>query len=100
MQKLNQYFTGSKDNPVILTEKVWFNVTYHFCMRACEVQALLRVQDLAECRDDQGHTYYQLSTSFKTKNYQGGIGGGPDEFQTAEFKPTTKWSPSSFCCLN
>ena len=100
MQKLNQYFTGNKDNPVILTEKVWFNVTYDFCMRACEAQALLRVQDLAECRDEQGRTYYQLSTSFKTKNYQGGIGEDRIEFQTAELKPTTKWSPSSFCCLN
>ena len=70
--KLMQYFRTHED-PVSLTEKVWFYITYHFCLRACESQAMLRVEDFEEKHDEQEQPYFVLSTSFTSKNHQGGM---------------------------
>ena len=72
MAKLMEYFRTHED-PVSLTEKVWFFITYHFCLRACESQAMLRMEDFAEKQDENGRPYFVLSTSFATKNHQGGL---------------------------
>ena len=101
MQKLNQYFTGSKDNPVILTEKVWFNVTYHFCKGACAGPKLCfayKTLQIVGTSKDARTTSCQRH--LRPRTIKEGSGEDRIEFQTAEFKPTTKWSPSSFCCLN
>ena len=70
--KLMQYFRTHED-PVSLTEKVWFYITYHFCLRASESQAMLRVEDFEEKHDEQEQPYFVLSTSFTSKNHQGGM---------------------------
>ena len=67
-----QYFRTHED-PVSLTEKVWFYITCHFCLRACESQAMLRVEDFEEKHDEQEQPYFVLSNSFTSKNHQGGM---------------------------
>ena len=74
LERLGSYFSDLS-SPVVLTEAVWFTITYHFAMRGCENQAQLRKQDLVLKNDEKGHEYFELATAFNTKNHQGGTGG-------------------------
>ena len=63
------------DNPVTLTEEVWFYITYHFCLRSAKMQAMLRVDDLLEKEEENGQSCFVLSTAYSSKNHRGGLVG-------------------------
>ena len=79
-RKVIDYFErpSTQPNPIRLTEQVWFYLSYHFCLRGREMQALLRREDLKTKTDAQGHSYIVLSTAFATKTYQGGTSGSDE----------------------
>ena len=74
LELLTAYFK-THNNPVTLTEEVWFYITYHFCLRSAEMQAMLRVDDLLEKEEENGQSYFVLSTAYSSKNHQGGLVG-------------------------
>ena len=75
MAKLNEYFSNWEHDAIVLTQFVWFLVTYHFCLRGSEVQAYLTRDDLQVCSDDNCSEYIRLATAYVTKNHQGGTSG-------------------------
>ena len=46
-ERLSFYFSNLS-SPVVLTEAVWFAITYHFTLRGCENEEQLRKQDLVK----------------------------------------------------
>ena len=74
MRKLGRYFDDTHDS-VVLTEAVWFAITYHFALRGCENQAKLTRHDLVLKTDENGDEYVELATALATKNHQGGCAG-------------------------
>ena len=75
--KLMAYFDEEVHDPVRLTEKAWFFISFHFCLRGREMQALMRTSDL-EIQEENGSEVITLSTSFATKDYQGGTSGAEE----------------------
>eukprot|EP00117_Sycon_ciliatum_P047134 scpid32472/ scgid33697/ len=73
MAKLGRYFSQYTTSAVVLTESVWFAITYHFALRGCENQETMTKKDLILKKDDDGRDFVELATDFCTKNHQGGI---------------------------
>lgn len=77
MAKLKAYFSSDNTlDAVKLTEQCWFVITYHFSLRARELQCQMSKNDLVLHTDEKGSEYYSLATDFLTKNHQGGIRDG------------------------
>lgn len=47
---------------------VWFYLTFHFCLRVCQVQAMLRLDDLTEHEDKQGRLHVTFVVVVWTEN--------------------------------
>ena len=79
--RLERYFSDvlQGNDPIKLTEFVWYVITLHFGLRAREVQVQLRKSDLEFHSDDSGD-YFVLNKDFASKNCQGGTKGR--EFET------------------
>ena len=78
MIKLQEYFANPASDPTKLKEYVWFWVTMHFCLRGCELQAQLTVEDLEFCKSSSGE-YITLRQSYISKNNQGGVNSTSQE---------------------
>ena len=69
---------GTVSDHVRLTEKVCFLISYHFFLRRRETQANLKKEDLHIQKNEAGHSYVTLSTSFANQNLQGGTSGSDE----------------------
>ena len=76
--------------PNILPRSAGFFATYHFSLRAREVQACLRKTDLLLQKDQNGAEFFSLSTDFCTKNSQDGLKGGESKVSVGRFKNAQK----------
>ena len=91
--KLQEYFSDvlEADDPIKLTQYVWFVITIHFCLRGNEVQNQLKKQDLVfeevESNADEPSSsststrHVILGTDFLSKNCRAGASGR--EFQSS-----------------
>ena len=81
LSRLEAYFSDvlQANDPIKLTEFVWYVITLHFGLRAREIQVQLRKSDL-EFRSDDSGDYFVLNKDFASKNCQGGTKGR--EFET------------------
>ena len=71
MLRLDMYFKAYDSDPIILREYVWFIVTYHFCLRSSEVQAMITKKDLCVKKSANGSEYICLENEYISKNHQG-----------------------------
>lgn len=80
--RLEVYFDDvlTSNDPVKLTQYIWYHMTLHFGLRGREVQARMKKTDI-EFRADETGEFVVLTRDFCSKNCQGGIGGR--EFVTA-----------------
>ena len=81
LSRLEAYFSDvlQANDPIKLTEFVWYVITLHCGLRAREIQVQLRKSDL-EFRSDDSGDYFVLNKDFASKNCQGGTKGR--EFET------------------
>ena len=69
LSRLEAYFSDvlQANDPIKLTEFVWYVITLHFGLRAREIQVQLRKSDL-EFRSDDSGDYFVLNKDFASKN--------------------------------
>ena len=78
LAKVSAYFDDVLENPTPtkVTEYCWFVITCHFCLRAREVQASIRKDDLIFEAGGDGQMSVRLGADFMSKNCAGGLKGG------------------------
>ena len=71
MKKVGEYFKNWHQNPVILTEAVWFMLCYHFGRRGREGWAEMYKNTFSIVKSPEGD-YVECRKSERSKNLQGG----------------------------
>ena len=69
---LNYFYEKAESDPRVLTQAVWFFITYHFALRAKEVQENMKTSHLLFTKVGDVEVV-KLATEYRTKNHQGGL---------------------------
>ena len=74
---VQEYFkkVSMSSDPVSHCRYVWFVVSLHFCLKACEIHSQLNKCDLVFGKDENDCDIITLSKDFMSKNHQGGLKG-------------------------
>ena len=72
MKKLGEYFKNYHQNPIILTETVWFLLCFHFGRRGREGWTEMRKDFFTISRKDDGSEIVECSKTEAIKNIPGG----------------------------
>lgn len=73
LQLISAYMNQSSSNPVILRQKVWYNLAIHFVSRGLEFHEQLSRNSFNFLKDETGREYVTLTHETKEKTKQGGL---------------------------
>ena len=79
MKKLSQYFKNYYQSPIILTEKVWFLLCFHFGRRGREGWAEMK-KDFFTINESPQGDFVECSKTETLKNIQGGHKQGEQDY--------------------
>ena len=73
LKKIHEYLADAPNDPVVLRQFVWYNISIHFVTRGMEFHHQLRLNSFEFVTDEDGQ-YAKLCHETQQKNCQGGLG--------------------------